>query len=171
VTLRFIGVDPDSPNNGSPTVWLDDADGSIVIQGWKITDQRTMSEITAAKPVPDHDLIHSTTARGVGVRRLRIVSEPVTDYVRFEYDVTAGHNIAAGEDVRWLPRHMASGLLLPAEDFWIFDGQVVLWNHFAGDSSWVGEEQSDDPALAKLCASSFDVAWERGVPHEDYQPA
>jgi hypothetical protein len=57
VTLRFIGVDPDSPNNGSPTVWLDDADGSGVIQGWKITDERTMSEITAAKPVPDHETV------------------------------------------------------------------------------------------------------------------
>ena len=31
MTLRFIGKDPDSPNNGSPTVWLDEADGSIVI--------------------------------------------------------------------------------------------------------------------------------------------
>ena len=64
-----------------------------------------------------------------------------------------------------------SGLLFPAEDLWVFDGQVVLWNHFAGDSSWVGEERADDPAVAKICVSSFDAAWERGVPHEDYQPA
>jgi hypothetical protein len=63
VTLRFIGVDPDSPNNGSPTVWLDDADGSIVVQGWKITDERTMSEITAAKPVPDHETVVRVPAR------------------------------------------------------------------------------------------------------------
>ena len=40
MALRFIGVDPDSPNNGSPTVWLDEDDGSIVIQGWKITMTR-----------------------------------------------------------------------------------------------------------------------------------
>jgi hypothetical protein len=117
------------------------------------------------------ELIRATTARGVDVRRLRVVSEPVTAYIRFEYDVTADHNVAAGEDVRWLARHAASGLLFPAEDFWVFDGQVVLWNHFAGDSSWVGEERADDPAVAKLCASSFDAAWERGVPHEDYRPA
>ena len=51
MSLRFIGKDPDSPNNGSPTVWLA-GDGSIVIQGWKITDEHTMSEITAAKPIP-----------------------------------------------------------------------------------------------------------------------
>ena len=48
MALRFIGVDPDSPNNGSPTVWLDEEDQSIVIQGWKVTDDGTLSEITAA---------------------------------------------------------------------------------------------------------------------------
>lgn len=57
MALRFIGKDPDSPNNGSPTVWLDEQDGSIVIQGWKIADAPTMSEITAVKPVPDHETV------------------------------------------------------------------------------------------------------------------
>ncbi len=60
---------------------------------------------------------------------------------------------------------------MPVSDFWVFDGQVVLWNHFAGDGSWVGEEQADDLPLAKSCAASFDAAWERAVPHADYSPA
>ena len=42
MALRLIGVDPDSLNNGSPTMWLDEEDGSIVIQGWKITDANTL---------------------------------------------------------------------------------------------------------------------------------
>src|SRR6266542_943401 len=42
------------------------------------------------------NLVTEPTARGVGIRRARIVSEPVTDYLRFEYDVTADHNILAG---------------------------------------------------------------------------
>jgi hypothetical protein len=117
------------------------------------------------------DLVRSTVDRGVDVRRVRIVSEPVTDYVRFEYDVTAAHNVAAGERVRWLPRQKAPALLVPVSDFWVFDGQVVLWNHFAGDGSWAGEERADDPALAKSCAASFEAAWERAVPHEAYRPA
>ncbi len=49
--------------NGSPAVWLDVGDGSIVIQGWKIADERTMSEITAAKPVPDHETVVRVPAR------------------------------------------------------------------------------------------------------------
>lgn len=118
-----------------------------------------------------HGLIRQTVDRGVNVRRVRVVSEPVTDYIKFEYDVTRAHNLAAGEDVRWLPRARAAGLLMPVSDFWVFDGQVVLWNHFAGDGSWSGEEQADDPALAKLCESSFETAWEHGIPHEDYRPA
>jgi hypothetical protein len=116
------------------------------------------------------DLVRQTTARGVSVRRVRIVSEPVTAYIRFEYDVTAALNIAAGEEVRWLPRASTAGLLVPCTDFWVFDGQVVLWNHFGGDGSWVREERADGPALAGLCASSFDAAWDRAVPHEEYQP-
>jgi hypothetical protein len=63
MTLRFIGKDPESPNNGSPAVWLDEADGSIVIQGWKIEDKRTMSEITAVQPVPDHEAVVRVPAR------------------------------------------------------------------------------------------------------------
>jgi hypothetical protein len=116
------------------------------------------------------DLMRETTGRGIGVRRARIISEPVTDYVRFEYDVTAGHNIAAGELVRWLPRQRAAGLTVPPTDFWVFDERVVIWNHFSGDGSWVGEERTDDPALAKLCATSFDAVWDRAIPHEEYRP-
>jgi hypothetical protein len=57
MALRLIGVDPDSPNNGSPTIWLDEEDQSIVIQGWKITDDDTISEITATKPIPAHETV------------------------------------------------------------------------------------------------------------------
>ena len=51
------------------------------------------------------DLVSTNVNRGVNVHRIRIVSEPVTDYVRFEYDVTAGFNLTGGEQVRWLSRH------------------------------------------------------------------
>jgi len=55
--LHFIGKDPSSPNNGSPTVWLDDADGSIVIQGWRIEDAATLAEVTQNGPVPGHETV------------------------------------------------------------------------------------------------------------------
>jgi hypothetical protein len=76
------------------------------------------------------------TGRGVEVRRVRVVSEPVSDYIKFEHATTPS-SIAAGEQIRWLPRHLATGLLFPANDFWVFDGRQAQFNYFrAGASSW-----------------------------------
>ena len=63
MTLRLIGVDPNTPNTGSPTVWVDDADGDIVIQGWKIADESTMSAIRATGPIPEHETVLRLPAR------------------------------------------------------------------------------------------------------------
>ncbi|MGA5128841.1 DUF6879 family protein [Streptomyces olivoreticuli] len=115
-------------------------------------------------------LIEETTTRGVEVRRARVVSEPVSDYVQFEYDVTFS-NVAAGEQVRWLPRHRATDLALPGNDFWLLDGTTVMVNHFGGDGQFTGEEVTTEPVLIKLCASAFEAVWERAVPHEEYRPA
>ncbi|MBO8186621.1 DUF6879 family protein [Streptomyces spirodelae] len=114
------------------------------------------------------DLIQETVGRGVVVRRARIVSEPVSEYIRFEHSDTFT-NVAAGEQVRWLPRRRASDLALPGNDFWLFDGSLVRWNHFAGDGSSGGGEMSTDPAVLKLCASAFEAVWERAVPHGEYK--
>jgi hypothetical protein len=117
------------------------------------------------------DLMAGTTARGIRVRRARVVSEPVTDYIRFEYEVTAGHNVKAGECVRWMPRHQAPAVLVPAMDFWVIDREVVVWNRFAGDGSWIGEEVSRDPDAITVCVASFAAVWDRSIPHEEYHPA
>jgi hypothetical protein len=116
-------------------------------------------------------LIRETTARGVSVKRARIVSEPLSDYVRFEYDITSGHNARAGEDVRWLPRRQTTGLALPGNDFWLFDGELLLVIHFSGSGDWTDTEQLSDPAVVKHCSAAFDAVWRLAVPHADYNPA
>lgn len=113
-------------------------------------------------------LMRATAARGVRLRRARIVSEPVSEYIRFEYEGTT-QNIEAGEQVRWLPRTRASGLALPGNDCWIFDGATVLFNHFTGDGAWAGNELTRDPRVAKLCAGAFEAVWELGIPHGEYK--
>ncbi|MEU2835291.1 DUF6879 family protein [Streptomyces lavendulae] len=114
-------------------------------------------------------LVKETVARGVVMRRARIVSEPVTDYIRFEHAGTVV-NLAAGERVRWLPRRLASDIALPGNDFWVFDGRVVQFNHFTGAGDWASPKysMSEDPDVVKLCASAFESVWERGTPHEQY---
>ncbi|MFD4571944.1 DUF6879 family protein [Streptomyces sp. NPDC058417] len=116
------------------------------------------------------DLISRAVGRGVTVRRARVVSEPVTDYIRYEHAAT-GVNVAAGEQVRWLPRRRAADLLLPGADLWIFDGQQVLFNHFTGDGDWAdpGMELRSEPDVVKRCSDAFESVWERAVPHDQYE--
>lgn len=117
------------------------------------------------------ELMLDSKARGVRLRRARIVSEPVTGYIHYEHAGTP-LNIAAGEEVRWLPRIKAARLALPGADFWLFDQQRVLFNHFTGDGDWIGNELiTDDQQLADLCGSAFEAVWELATPHAQYQPA
>ncbi|MEY9838608.1 DUF6879 family protein [Streptacidiphilus sp. EB103A] len=118
-----------------------------------------------------HEAVAEAVGRGVVVRRARIVSEPLHDYVWYEHDLTYG-NLAAGEQVRWLPRRDTKDLSLPGLDFWVFDDEIVHFHHFTGDGQLaeLGEEILTDPALVKHCASAFEAVWERAIPHQEYRP-
>lgn len=116
---------------------------------------------------PWTDLVRDAVGRGVEMRRVRIVSEPVTEYIRFEHAGTF-NNVGAGEQVRWLPRRNASDIALPGNDFWLLDDRLVEWNHFTGDGGLVGHELTDAPEVLELCSAAFEKAWKRAVPHERY---
>ncbi|MET9673513.1 DUF6879 family protein [Streptomyces sp. NPDC006482] len=116
------------------------------------------------------DMVRRATARGVAVRRARIISEPVSDYIRYEHAGTSV-NVAAGEEVRWLPRRQAADLMLPGADLWIFDDEQVLLNHFTGSGEWAASplELRTEPDLVKACVGAFAAVWERAVPHAQYE--
>lgn len=113
------------------------------------------------------DLMRTVSGSGVRVRRARIVSEPVSDYIRFEWH-GAGPTIEAGEDLRWLPRRHASGLALPGNDFWLFDERTAMFNHFSGDGRPLGQELTSDPATVELCTAAFEAVWDLAIPHREY---
>lgn len=113
------------------------------------------------------DLIRRTTSTGVRVRRARIVSEPVTDYIRFEWH-GAGPSIEAGEELRWLPRRLASAIALPGNDFWLLDEHTAMFNHFSGDGVPLGQEITDNRAAVELCRTAFESVWQQAEPHGQY---
>jgi hypothetical protein len=127
------------------------------------------------RPVPASpewfDFVREHTARGVRFRRARIVSEPLSDYIRFEHEATAGLNVAAGEEVRWLPRRLARGLCVPVNDYWVFDDRLARLGYFAGDGAYLDDELTDDPEIVRTCAEAFERVWELAIPHADYRPA
>jgi hypothetical protein len=72
--LQFIGIDPDTGKNGSPTAWVDQETADIVIQSYT-ADEATRDQCedrTApghAKGIPDHETVIRVPARLVPILR------------------------------------------------------------------------------------------------------
>jgi len=114
-------------------------------------------------------LVRETVARGVTVRRARIVGIPVSEYTRYLHWTTS-MNLGAGERVRWLARRDAADLCLTGADFWVIDGTLVYWNHFSGDSILTEVERDARETSTKLARSAFEAAWARGIDHSEFKP-
>ncbi|GHF52197.1 MULTISPECIES: hypothetical protein [Streptomyces] len=53
MALHKLGKDPESPVNNSPTVYYDDETGNYVLQGWKVLDEKRLSQMD----VPAHETV------------------------------------------------------------------------------------------------------------------
>jgi hypothetical protein len=53
VKLRFLGIHPDSPDDGSPTIWLDEDTGDLVIQSYK-ADTALLQRCREVGSIPGH---------------------------------------------------------------------------------------------------------------------
>lgn len=114
--------------------------------------------------------MRQATSAGKTVRRLRIVTEPITDYSRFLWEGT-GFNTSAGEDVRWLPRHLVpADIELPPEDLWLFDDTDLIFNHFDEQALTMSMERVENPELVKLTTTARDRLWPVAIPHTEYRP-
>ncbi|MFF6825065.1 hypothetical protein [Streptomyces longwoodensis] len=74
MSLRFIGIDPNTGQGESPTVWVDESKGELVIQGWK-PDTSTEAECASfetpghAIGIPAHEQVVRVPARMAGILR------------------------------------------------------------------------------------------------------
>ncbi|MEU5638507.1 hypothetical protein [Streptomyces milbemycinicus] len=74
MTLRFIGIDPNTGTGESPTVWVDNSNNELVIQGWKPTPeleaQCAAFEVPGhASGIPEHEAVVRIPARMVPILR------------------------------------------------------------------------------------------------------
>ena len=113
------------------------------------------------------DLVEEVTSKGVQICRARVVTEPASEYIRYEHSFTFT-NVAAGEEVRWLPRSSAAGIALPQHDFWLFDGRLVQFNVFDDAGRWIRTDQTEEPTAVAGCVKAFNEVWDRAIPHEKY---
>ncbi|TDU05002.1 hypothetical protein EDD99_3486 [Streptomyces sp. 846.5] len=51
--LTFIGIDPETNGQGSPTVWVDEDKRELVLQGWTASPE--LRRQVTATPAPNHE--------------------------------------------------------------------------------------------------------------------
>src|ERR1700722_5790041 len=105
---------------------------------------------------------------GKRVERVRVVDDPPSDYLRWEWFLNRC-NADAGEDIRYLSRESADALRLPAYDFWIFDSAAVAFMVFAKSGEFTGPVLVDDQVVARQHLAYRDAAWHAAVPYERYR--
>ncbi|WP_039795793.1 DUF6879 family protein [Nocardia araoensis] len=113
---------------------------------------------------PWAELVEETTSRGVAVTRVRIITEPHTDYTRFALAV-AELNARAGEDIRYLPRHAAGEV--PPDDYWLLDDETVVFSAFGESGGWSGAVTTD-PHIAAYCRGLRARFWPLATPLPEY---
>jgi hypothetical protein len=106
---------------------------------------------------------------GKSVRRARIVSEPLSDYQRWSHSI-AQPMVDAGEDIRWVPRRLLSTTLIPGNDFYLFDGRLVVFLTYTGNGLDAGKFTSTENEDVQLCRESFEAVWKLAIPHREYRP-
>jgi hypothetical protein len=113
------------------------------------------------------DRVAGALDAGRRMQRVHVVTEPLSDYLRFEI---SGYrlNVEAGEGVRILPRRATGGLELPDHDFWFFDGQQVVRMHYDGEGAFLGAELVDDSGAAARYGAWRDAALDAAIPYDRY---
>ncbi len=109
------------------------------------------------------------SAQGKRMARVRVITEPLTADVRYLLHI-ARLNVAAGDEIRYLPRQRARELELglPDEDYWIFDATTAAVIHFDEEDRPVGQELIDDPAEIVRRLRWFDAAWHHSISREEF---
>lgn len=110
-------------------------------------------------------LVETLTSRGVTMSRVRVVSEPLSGYQRWLLSV-AGSSVAAGEDIRYVPRYTADGV--PVDDWWLFDDIRVGFNLVDSAGKPAGAALTTDEGIVSYCRGVKDCLWRQAVPFADY---
>lgn len=114
------------------------------------------------------DDVRRGTDAGRKYSRVRVVTDPITDYLRFELAVTP-HNEAAGEDVRVLPAARAAELgSLPNVDFWLFDDRLVTVMHFDEVNGFQYAEAVIEPRQVAQFLEIRERVWDAAVSFREY---
>jgi hypothetical protein len=105
-------------------------------------------------------MVREATAEGRRFSRVRLVELPMSDWSRYSYALSE-HNIAAGEEIRYI--ECSSAPHLPDHDYWLFDSSKLVIMRFDQTDRFIGGELIEDPAEVVRHNYWRDAAWHKAV--------
>ena len=84
---------------------------------------------------------------------------------RYSYALSE-HNVAAGEDIRYIERSTAPRL--PDYDYWLFDSSKLVIMRFDQTDRFIGGELIEDPAEIVQHNYWRDAAWHKAARRDDF---
>ncbi|MFE7131389.1 DUF6879 family protein [Streptomyces sp. NPDC057638] len=103
---------------------------------------------------------------GRRVRRVHLVSRPLSGYLRYEF-AAYRYNVEAGEDIRILDVTDRPVPELPRRDFWMFDDTTVVMMRYRPDGTPLGRDLLDAPDLSQY-RRWRDLALSLATPFPEY---
>ncbi|MDQ0377971.1 DUF6879 family protein [Amycolatopsis thermophila] len=147
--------------------WRWECQGDYAVDEAALRRWRNGQPDDPARKAPWLAYIRDITSRGVRFERVRMLTEPLTEYLRWLLEQTQS-NIDAGEDIRWITESQAHELRAPDYDFYLFDDERVAIMRFGTDKLLADLEVSTDPAVVDEHRRYRDLVWPAAVRHADY---
>ncbi len=118
---------------------------------------------------PSHREWGRIVGSGRDFRRVHLVIEPLTDYLRFECVWAYRTNVKAGEDVNILPISAGSWPEgIPRYDYWLFDSERLVRMNYAPDGTMLAPELVTEPAEVVQANAVRDRALHLATPFSEY---
>jgi hypothetical protein len=131
-------------------------------------------EALEADPARDDwtSVVRCAAGDGKIFQRVHLVTEPLSDYLRYEFAWWYGPNTEAGDDVRILPAYLVPagelGTLGTLADYWLFDSSDLWIMQYGEDGAFVEALQVTDPGTVVTRAYWRDAALHYAIPYAEY---
>lgn len=110
-----------------------------------------------------------TTAAGISWKRVHIIPEPLTPYLRYEIEWGYYYNAEAGEQIYMLrDDHPLAAEGFDITDYWLLDDKKLVFNVYDSAGRLIDFRVDPDPGTLERCRDLRDRLLEAATPLMDY---